>query len=150
MTKFRDIPLLSGEVQVAFGFYDATIVPRQATLEDVKALVAFLRGRGWMRALRIIRAKPLGLNFPASVEDAKRKLRAIAEAGPDQLLAFPGSKGYRLLVEAELTELRHGARSHRSQSRKHLVRFRHILVEMKRRDSAAKAATRAVPVATQD
>lgn len=89
-----------------------------ATPEDVKLMVAQLRGRGWRTAA----------DLGAKTESQKRKLRLIVRASNGAILGYPGSPGYRLFDEATVTEI-HRSVALRAQAREML---RHYLSYMRR------------------
>jgi hypothetical protein len=89
-----------------------------ATPDDVKRMIAQLRGRGWMTAAEL----------GAKTESQKRKLRLIVRASNGAILGYPGSPGYRLFDEATVTEI-HRSVALRAQARDML---RHYLCYMRR------------------
>jgi hypothetical protein len=77
---------------------------------QVDEMIAALRGRGWRTA------KDLG----ARKESDKRDLRAIAEASEGQIIS--GQKGYKLTIEATVTEIAETAWL-KSQGKKMIARW---------------------------
>lgn len=74
---------------------------------DAHNFIALLRGKGW------VTAEQLG----ADTEAKKRRLRILKRMARGAIVGWPGSKGYKLLDECTLLELRHGDRAMRSQLR---------------------------------
>ncbi len=73
---------------------------------EVADLVDFLRGREWMTAAEISKA--------TGWDD--RKVRELASES-DEVISFPGSKGYKLLSACTLAEYEHYRLARRSQAR---------------------------------
>jgi hypothetical protein len=78
--------------------------PPTVSQEDVEAVIAVLRGHGWMNADQI-----LGALGQEPREWRRRRIRAIANASSGQILSYPGSPGYRLTLEASIPEIESAA-----------------------------------------
>jgi hypothetical protein len=79
--------------------------------EEVDGLIAFLRGKGWMKAVEIAAAAGV----------SERKMRAIAEHSEGRILS--GQAGYRYLDQSvPIEEVDRAATWLESQGKKMLVR----------------------------
>lgn len=78
---------------------------------DPSELVAFLRGKGWMKADRI--AQLTGWN--------DRDIRDLASAS-DDVISSPGRAGYKLLAEATREEYDRYRNGRRSQAREMIAK----------------------------
>jgi hypothetical protein len=72
----------------------------------VADLVEFLRGRGWMTAAQV----------SAATGWDDRKVRELASQS-DEVISFPGSKGYKLLGACTADEYEHYRLARRNQAR---------------------------------
>lgn len=71
------------------------------TARDVERLVSVLEvASGWLTAAALANAL-----FGKETEQAKRKVRAIANAAGDAIVSYPGSPGYRLWKHCTADEL---------------------------------------------
>jgi hypothetical protein len=76
--------------------------------EEIERVCAWLRGRGWMRAVEIETA--LGID--------DRRLRAIAEHSEARILSSPGRAGYRFFDREALPDAERAIHAFGSQIRK--------------------------------
>jgi hypothetical protein len=81
---------MPGQLQITF-----PPVPQAGATVDPEPLVAFLTGRGWVRAAQIEEAT----GWP------ERDIRAMAEAADGQVVSGPGSPGYALWTEATIEQI---------------------------------------------
>ena len=101
--------------QIEIDFSRPINAPPPASPDEVAALVAWLLGRGWVRAEEIFESAPAGVVLPRSLEGAKRKLRLIAVASDAAIVSWPGSPGYKLFDDTTETEIAHAIQAHGSQ-----------------------------------
>jgi len=73
---------------------------------DELALVSFLAGRGWMTAAQI----------SAATKWSDRAVREVASHS-DQVISYPGSPGYKLLVDCTVEEYHRYREARRAQAR---------------------------------
>lgn len=74
---------------------------------EIATLTDLLEGRDWLTAEQIatqlLNAGLIGTTN--SLENLKRRIRAIANASEGRILSYPGSKGYKLTKQATLEEI---------------------------------------------
>lgn len=90
---------------------------------NIDWLVRLLQGRGWMQSDEILREakKPV-------TEYGRRWVRRLAQRSGGRVMSFPGSEGYRLLVDCTVEEFHHARNALKSQSDNMLKR----VIEMDR------------------
>lgn len=89
---------------------------RQREQSGAEELCTLLRGRGWLKASAIMQLRP---------DWTERSIRLFASASVGRVMSFPGSRGYRLTIEASAEE--------RDEA---VAKLRHQASEMGQRASA--------------
>lgn len=95
------------------------------TGEEIRLLCDILAGRGWLTAAQIC-SHPEVVVDSRSIENAKRRIRAIANASGGQILSYPGSPGYRLTKEATIAEIQTAINKLQHQAKEMLQRAHEI------------------------
>lgn len=91
--------------------FDLVFAKPEPTDPAVEELVAFLKGKGWMRADAISIA--LGWD--------DRVVRALASAS-DEIISYPGRTGYKLLGDCTHDEYERYRKARRSQAREMIAK----------------------------
>lgn len=91
---------------------------------EIAVLCDLLRGAGWQfadaLATQLLSAGHIAA--PASLENIKRRIRAVANASDGRILSYPGSPGYKLTREATIEEIQTAVGKIRHQSSEMLAR----------------------------
>ena len=88
-----------------------TFVAERAVDPGVADLVSFLRGRDWLTAAEV----------SAATGWDDRRVRELA-AGSDEVISYPGSRGYKLLAACTHAEYEHYRLARRHQARAMLAK----------------------------